>query len=542
MTIATPTATSSARPTRSTGPAPDPPTDRAVGVAAGSLVSGAGAATLVAARGVSAATPWIILMAVVVGGATTWVGRRTFTPASRSPGRTTRRAIPGAPGRRRRRRVFGLTAAAAFAALTAALVLAGWMVFAALTGVLLGAGVTWYRLAGRSLRPSRPLRWLPVLLLIPLLPWAFSIESTLTAPGPDPLTIRSVEWVRGHGGTGIVNTVERWWYTLRPPPVGGTPRELTNRPVTTPAPAPLPTAAPDPGANRPAPETTVPALPAPATGLAPVVSPVPNPLPGEGAWTVTAGTPSEPAVATALVRPDAVHTGIVVGVLRIDPARARLTLVSGTEQPDGTSPSGGQVPDNLRSSLLAVFNAGFRMTEAKGGWYGEGRTAVPLRNGAASLVLRNDGRADVGVWGRDVSMGPNVTAVRQNLALLVDGGQVVPGTNSANNPLWGSTLGHKVLVSRSGVGVTADGALVYVGGPALSVETLARTLVAAGAVRAMELDINTQWVSANTYVPGPNGPVGTKLVDSLRYAPDRYLSPQSRDFVAVTALGPPPGR
>ena len=53
------------------------------------------------------------------------------------------------------------------------------------------------------------------------------------------------------------------------------------------------------------------------------------------------------------------------------------------------------------------------------------------------------------------------------------------------------------------MGITADGALVYVGGPALNITTLANLLVDAGAVRGMELDINTDWVSLATYAPPP---------------------------------------
>lgn len=54
----------------------------------------------------------------------------------------------------------------------------------------------------------------------------------------------------------------------------------------------------------------------------------------------------------------------------------------------------------------------------------------------------------------------------------------------------GLTLGNAACVWRSGLGITADGALVYVGGPGLNVTTLADILARAGAVRAMELDIN----------------------------------------------------
>ena len=58
-----------------------------------------------------------------------------------------------------------------------------------------------------------------------------------------------------------------------------------------------------------------------------------------------------------------------------------------------------------------------------------------------------------------------------------------------------------MYVWRSGVGITADGALVYVGGPGLNITDLADLLVRAGAVRAMELDINTDWVNFSAYRP-----------------------------------------
>ena len=55
---------------------------------------------------------------------------------------------------------------------------------------------------------------------------------------------------------------------------------------------------------------------------------------------------------------------------------------------------------------------------------------------------------------------------RQNLDLIVDGHQPAPGVQYNDPARWGYTLGNDVLVWRSGLGVTADGALVYVGGPA----------------------------------------------------------------------------
>ena len=45
--------------------------------------------------------------------------------------------------------------------------------------------------------------------------------------------------------------------------------------------------------------------------------------------------------------------------------------------------------------LVAAFNGGFKMTDAEGGYYTEGRMIDPLRRGAA-FVIYADGSVDVG--------------------------------------------------------------------------------------------------------------------------------------------------
>jgi hypothetical protein len=180
------------------------------------------------------------------------------------------------------------------------------------------------------------------------------------------------------------------------------------------------------------------------------------------------------------------------------------------------------------------------MDNAQGGYYTDGKTVMPLRRGAASFVVYRNGTADIAKWGRDVTMSPNVVSVRQNLDLLVDHGKPVPGLNPKDTTQWGFTLGNAVYVWRSGVGITANGALVYVGGPGLNITTLADTLARAGAVRAMELDINTDWVSLATYSPRtPTGAAtpanGKNLLPSMFGTPGRYFeSFWSRDFITMS--------
>ncbi len=154
---------------------------------------------------------------------------------------------------------------------------------------------------------------------------------------------------------------------------------------------------------------------------------------------------------------------------------------------------------------MAAFNGGFRFNDARGGIYLEGRWGVPAVQGAAYLVIYKDGQVNIGDWGTDVAMSVDVQAVLQNVVLLVDNGQLAPSATYTDNAIWGYTLGGGYVVPRSGIGVTADGALVYVAGPALTARSLAESLRRAGAVRAMTLDINPEWVTFNFYSRSPAG-------------------------------------
>ena len=91
---------------------------------------------------------------------------------------------------------------------------------------------------------------------------------------------------------------------------------------------------------------------------------------------------------------------------------------------------------------------------------------------------------------------------------------------------------------RSGLGVTSDGALVYVGGTGLSIVDLANLLVRAGAVRAMEMDINTDWVNFThfdlPYGASASATNGTLLTYDEQTSPSRYFSTLSRDFITVS--------
>jgi hypothetical protein len=268
-------------------------------------------------------------------------------------------------------------------------------------------------------------------------------------------------------------------------------------------------------------------------------------LPGEGQWTpADAAVGGKPAMYEAQFRADTVYTSQITTAVWIDPTRLRVALIPGTQEPGGIWPQPPHIAGAALGTAVAAFNGGFRMQDAHGGFYLDGRQAVPLQPRAASVVIYTDGRINIGSWGRDVTMTPRVSAVLQNLVPIVDNSQTAPNATYNDTRIWGATLGANTVVARSGIGVTADGALIYVAGPALTARSLAESLVRAGAVRAMALDINPEWVTFNFYShPSPAHPsliVPAKLYPQMQRPANRYLGPtrESRDFFAISMPEP----
>ena len=233
----------------------------------------------------------------------------------------------------------------------------------------------------------------------------------------------------------------------------------------------------------------------------------------------------------------------VAAVAWMDTRLLRAQLYSGSLSPGGlfwhhTAP----VTPGAARTLVAAFNGGFLMKDAHGGYLAEGHLVAPLVRGAASLVIYRNGSVNVGAWGVDVGMTPRVVAVRQNLTLLVENARPVPGLVANDVSRWGSSLNNVVDTPRSGLGITKDGALVYVEGP-MNIVQLASVLVRAGAVRAMALDMNPFWTIFAYYSPAsPTGLAapgnGHRLNSTMVQSPDRFFQASySRDFVTMSAAG-----
>jgi hypothetical protein len=342
-----------------------------------------------------------------------------------------------------------------------------------------------------------------------------SYVAALTAPGSTDWQTTTVEWIRDHHGGAAVDAVENRWYSRHRPAAAAPAAD--SLPATTAAPT---TAAPA------APPAAPPALPVLA-GQAPLAH--------EGEWTANPDGSPTPALYSAYFRPDAAYPDQIVGVAWMNQDLTRTHLFAGTAEPvPGTSASAAQVPQTMRSTLEAVFNSGWKMADSQGGFYAGGREVVPLRDGAASLVIDGDGRVAVGRWNRDVRLGPGVAAVRQNLHLVVDGGRPVDGLSDNATGAWGSAHNQFQYTWRSGLGTDAAGDLVYVAGDQLTLAGLAGAMAAAGVQRGMELDIHPKTVTFTIVSPSPTGLDTTKLLPAMVRPADRYLTPDHRDFLAVT--------
>jgi hypothetical protein len=222
--------------------------------------------------------------------------------------------------------------------------------------------------------------------------------------------------------------------------------------------------------------------------------------------------------------------------LRLDQRLVRLHLHSGTLDAGSGFPFGAAVDHRETGRLVAGFNGGFRLNVGAGGFAAGGHVAVALRDGLGSIVTYANGRSDIGSWHSEVpAAGQAIASVRQNLRLLVDHGAIAPDTSCLT--CWGATLGGVLAPARSGLGITGDGRLVWAAAEHATVAALAQALRGAGAVRAVQLDINPEWVAGYLYAHhGRHGPLTPEpLIPGQHGVPGFFLTPYSRDFFTVVA-------
>jgi hypothetical protein len=329
------------------------------------------------------------------------------------------------------------------------------------------------------------------------------------------LGVSSVEWLRQHGGNALVSEIENEYYTLTAPEKGGP-------------------------ALRSLPQVGVAAAGGSGQGEVeagyrpPNVVPLIHPaLPGEGVWRKAAANagPRPPVLLTSF-RSDPEYTQFVAGVAWIDSSRTRLAYVPGLAEPPPplAHRGSGEVPESKRGGLVATFNGGFPLETSNAGLIYRGKVVEAMVDGIATVVEYRDGRVDIVKWESGRGAPAHVWFAKQNLPPIIDEGKLNP--NLSDGPEWGETVNNAVRVWRSGIGVDAHGNLLYAAANYQTVESLAKVLQRAGAVRAIELDINEDWTSFISY-RHPGGLDPSNLLPEMYRSPERYLVPDERDFFAV---------
>ena len=364
-----------------------------------------------------------------------------------------------------------------------------------------------------------------LIVLLVLSPAIYSYVTTMMQPSSLPLWPRSVEWLRTQpGGNWLVDEVEHYYYSWEAPSPGGP--QLKSLPQVGVGAAGLGHAHHHHRPAGPAP----PKIQLPFAGRR---------LPGEGVWKGTGPTVNgRPPVLVTTFRSEVAYPRLVAYVAWFDHTRTAAAWYPGRYEPPSAPVRGPMmVPYDQRWRLLATFNGGFIYNDGNNGSSIGGRQYEPLKDGLATLIAYRDGRVDIETWhGRQVA-GPQIAFARQSLPLIIDHGRLNPALN--NSTQWGYTLGNAVRVWRTGAGIDRHGNLIYAAADWQTVTTLARILQRAGAVRAMQLDINPEWPTLITYSHlGGLDPV--RVVPNYQQPPTRYLVPDDRDFFAIYRRLPGP--
>ena len=198
-------------------------------------------------------------------------------------------------------------------------------------------------------------------------------------------------------------------------------------------------------------------------------------------------------------RPEPDYPRIVAYVAWFDHTRTALAFYPGRYEPPSAAVRGPAMVPN-EPALAAARDLQRRLhlhRTCNNGSTDNGRVNEPLAEGNATLIGYRDGRVAIKTWSGGPNAGPDVAWSRQSLPPIIWHGRLNPALNDSSQ--WGYTLGNAVRVWRTGVGIDRRGNLIYAAADDQTVTTLAQILQRAGAVRAMQFDINPEWHTLITY-------------------------------------------
>jgi len=258
-----------------------------------------------------------------------------------------------------------------------------------------------------------------------------------------------------------------------------------------------------------------------------------QPLRGEGKWRGTGPKyHGGPPVLRTFFRTSRANPSVIAYVAWFDRKRTSVAFYPGRSEPPHAAVRGpAMVPTGQRHRLLATFNSGFTYAYNGNGSSINGRENEPLKKGLGTLVQYKSGTIAIVNWHGGVNTSKRVAWARQSLPPIVWNGKPNPKLNDSKE--WGEAFpGPSIYVWRTGVGIDRRGNLIFVVADSQSVETLARVLIHAGAVRGMQFDINAYWHTLITYTH-KGGLHPTMVEPQANHSAYRYLTPDDRDFFAV---------
>ncbi len=262
-----------------------------------------------------------------------------------------------------------------------------------------------------------------------------------------------------------------------------------------------------------------------------------SPFLNDGIWKIvkTNAYPGEEVIAKTFIRPDITRPYAQVTLVKIDMQKIAIGTEAGTYYPGGIYKMYGPgiVPQTIQkeNKLVAIFNGGFQARDGQYGMIVGKRVYVPLRENIPLLIITSDGGAKfMDYTGQRIDQGGDIAAIRQNGPYLIKNG-VITSFNEGGLDTWGRTVTNSMYTWRSGLGITKKGNLIYAAGNSLLPQTLALALQDAGAINAIQLDINPFWVRFISYQTIGGGKYTFQpLLKSMPDTGNAYLKGYNKDF------------
>lgn len=250
----------------------------------------------------------------------------------------------------------------------------------------------------------------------------------------------------------------------------------------------------------------------PPAPLDPWVTP---PLPGEGQWNPQGGDAFvrklpglPPAFMTTFLRPDRSRKVVRIFIALWDPRQVQLHMMCGTVEPKGATGEAGpglipRTPEVMKR-VVAGSNAGFQALHGEFGMMADGVVYLPPKPYAATVAVRRDGSTVFGTWPEDPRIPEGMISYRQNMTVMVQGGQFNPYKRS----WWGGTppgWPDKTHTVRTGICLTKERFVAYFYGADLSPEALSQAMVQARCDYGIALDMNAGHSGLEFYHVAPDG-------------------------------------